>query len=91
MAVLFYATNGEEWNDRCNFLDPYLPVCDWHCTLPQEVLDASINNLVGDGDLTDLIDLPDDIMGVRCVKDLLSDSTGIEDLWESVMALRLGT
>lgn len=91
LAVLYFATNGNEWTEQCNFLNPQTHVCDWKCSLPQALIDASINPIYGDGDLTDLIGLVGDEMGVFCVKDILDDSTGIEDLWESVLSLRLGT
>lgn len=31
LVTFYYATNGEKWLDRCNFLDPDLHVCDWTC------------------------------------------------------------
>ena len=31
LATLYYATDGDEWADRCKFLSPTLHVCDWKC------------------------------------------------------------
>jgi hypothetical protein len=31
LATFYYATNGEQWLNQCNFLTPDLHVCDWKC------------------------------------------------------------
>ena len=36
LVTFYYATDGDGWTDRCNFLTPSLHVCDWNCIADSE-------------------------------------------------------
>lgn len=64
LVTFYYSTNGEEWVDRCNFLDPALHVCEWRC--PWDVSNPDIASFVSTGSFGA------DSMGVTCFPDFVA-------------------
>ena len=62
LSVIYYSTNGDQWFNKCNFMDPTLHVCDWNCPWPDEydVPFPLINYIIND-EVTTF-----EFMGVQC-------------------------
>ena len=67
LATFYYATGGDEWTDRCNFLTPSLHVCDWNCEW-----DSGPYETLGDDDYFDF-NFNVTVMGARCGQSVSDD------------------
>ena len=43
LAVFYFATNGDDWDNQCNFLSP-VHACDWNCDLSDAVFEQSLHS-----------------------------------------------
>ena len=81
LATFYYATDGDRWTERCNFLSPSLHVCEWFCG----VKDDPFNDFPGQYSWIG-------IKGVLCGRtidhELKEELPALDDL---VLRLELGT
>ena len=87
LTTFYFATNGDEWGNKCSFLSPSLHVCEWNCEWDSEPYkEAKVYYM----DFDDFV--VGDKMGVLCGQSLQNEHDGLSPvLGDLVLSLVLGT